>query len=243
MPKNIYDDPDFFKNYAQLNRSIHGLEGAPEWPSLLELLPSLKNLNIADLGCGYGWFCRYVKEKGATQVMGIDVSEKMIFKAKTMTTNNAINYYIKDMEQLELQKSSFNLVYSSLTLHYIKNISELLKTIFNSLLPDGHFIFSVEHPIYTAAMQKTDWIINSNGQRSWPVNDYQREGSRIKSWLGKSVEKQHRTIGTYLNLLIQQGFTITHVEEWAPSDEQISKIPELADERERPMLLLVSTHR
>jgi hypothetical protein len=59
----------------------------------------------------------------------------------------------------------------------------------------------------------------------------------------KGVIKQHRTIGTTLNLLIELGFTICHVEEWAPTAHQIETRPELAEELERPMFLLVSAQR
>jgi hypothetical protein len=57
------------------------------------------------------------------------------------------------------------------------------------------------------------------------------------------VVKQHRTLGTTLNLLIRQGFAIAHVEEWGPSDAQVAAQPELAEERERPMFLLVAADR
>jgi hypothetical protein len=33
MSQNIYDDPQFFAGYATLDRSVKGLDGAPEWPS------------------------------------------------------------------------------------------------------------------------------------------------------------------------------------------------------------------
>ena len=48
------------------------------------------------------------------------------------------------------------------------------------------------------------------------------------------------TMGTTLNALIALGFTITHVEEWGPTAEQIAALPELAEERERPPFLLVA---
>lgn len=65
MTQNIYDNPDFFAGYATLARSVQGLDGAPEWPALCALLPDLNGKRIADLGCGYGWFCRYALEAGA----------------------------------------------------------------------------------------------------------------------------------------------------------------------------------
>lgn len=55
--------------------------------------------------------------------------------------------------------------------------------------------------------------------------------------------KHHRTLGTLLNLLLELGFRLTRVEEWSPSDAQLAARPELAEERERPMLLLVSALR
>jgi hypothetical protein len=57
------------------------------------------------------------------------------------------------------------------------------------------------------------------------------------------VVKHHRTIGTTLNLLIQAGFSIGHVEEFRPTDEQIAARPDLAEELERPMFLLVQARR
>ncbi len=35
MAQNIYDNPAFFEGYAQLPRSVQGLDGAPEWRFLL----------------------------------------------------------------------------------------------------------------------------------------------------------------------------------------------------------------
>lgn len=59
MSQNIYDDPHFFAGYATLDRSVKGLDGAPEWPALQQMLPPLAGLRVVDLGCGYGWFCRW----------------------------------------------------------------------------------------------------------------------------------------------------------------------------------------
>ena len=39
MAQNIYDNPAFFEGYAQLPRSVQGLDGAPEWPALRAMLP------------------------------------------------------------------------------------------------------------------------------------------------------------------------------------------------------------
>ena len=87
------------------------------------------------------------------------------------------------------------------------------------------------------------WVVDVEGRKTWPVDSYLVEGQRTTEWLGKSVVKQHRTIGTTLNLLIRIGFIISHVEEWGPTDQQIQARPDWADARERPMFLLVAAQR
>jgi len=57
------------------------------------------------------------------------------------------------------------------------------------------------------------------------------------------VIKHHRTLATYINMLLQLGFAISHVEEWGPTDEQIAARPSLADEHQRPPFLLVAARR
>ena len=50
MTQNIYDNAGFFHGYSELPRSIHGLDGAPEWPTLRNMLPDLHGLRVLDLG-------------------------------------------------------------------------------------------------------------------------------------------------------------------------------------------------
>lgn len=65
----------------------------------------------------------------------------------------------------------------------------------------------------------------------------------MTDWLAKGVVKQHRMIGTTLNTLIGAGFAIRHVQEWSPTADQVAANPNLAEELERPMMLLVAAGR
>lgn len=129
MSQNIYDNPTFFAGYATLPRSVKELEGAQEWHALRALLPVLHDKRILDLGCGYGWFCRYAQQQGAREVLGLDVSEKMLAQAATMTQGTGIRYQRADLESLQLNES-YDLAYSSLALHYLSNIDALFATVF-----------------------------------------------------------------------------------------------------------------
>src|SRR6516225_6792793 len=100
MTQNIYDDEEFFAGYSRLRRSVEGLDGAPEWPALRALLPDLSGRNVLDLGCGFGWFCRWARQQGAAHVSGIDVSEKMLARGRAATPSSAITYTRADMDEV-----------------------------------------------------------------------------------------------------------------------------------------------
>lgn len=243
MPQNIYDDQAFFDCYAQLPRSQFGLEAAPEWASIQAMLPDLSGKWVIDLGCGYGWFCRSAREAGAAEVLGVDLSEKMLARARELTDDNGISYQRGDLEQLALPSQAIDLVYSQLTLHYLPDLAPVFASIYQALQPGGWFVFTTEHPIYTCPVRQGGWLTDDEGQRSWAVNNYQNEGKRVSNWLADGVVKYHRTLGATLNALMAAGFAIRHVNEWGPTAEQIEANPALAEELERPMMVLVSAQR
>lgn len=242
MAQNIYDNPDFFAAYIQLPRQVRGLEGAPEWSAVRAMLPQLAGKRVADLGCGFGWASRWMRAQGAVSVLGIDLSERMIARARADTTDPAIEYRIADLETLELPEAAFDLIYSALTFHYVENFQRLTRMIHKALAPGGDLVFTAEHPIFMAAAH-AHWIMDEDGRETWPVNGYSIEGERRTDWFVKGVLKYHRTLGTTLNTLIDAGFELRRVEEFAPTREQIEQSPELAEEIERPMMLLVSARK
>src|SRR5258707_9900845 len=114
------------------------------------MLPDLRGLKVVDLGCGFGWFCRWARQHGAAEVTGLDLSDNMLARARAATSDDSITYQRADLELLELPAARFDLAYSSLALHYIANAGRLFGTIRQALVPGGDFIFSTEHPIYMA---------------------------------------------------------------------------------------------
>ena len=242
MTQNIYDNDEFFAGYSRLGRSIEGLAGAPEWPALRAMLPPLRGARVLDLGCGFGWFSRWTREQGAAETVGIDVSEKMLARARAETSDPAIIYERADLEQVELPERAYELVYSALAFHYLESLERLLQQVHRALVPGGRLVCSVEHPIYTASI-KPGWIRDAEGRRRWPIDSYQAEGLRTTDWLTPGVRKQHRTLQTYLNLLLGLGFVLRRLEEWGVTTDQVAARPSLAEERERPMFLLLGADR
>lgn len=243
MKQNKYDDAEFFSAYEKMPRSEKGLEGAGEWPLFRELLPDFQNKHVLDLGCGFGWHCRYAREQGAQSVIGVDISEKMLQKAREMTNDSAITYIQSAIEDIEFSDGQFDIVLSSLAFHYIASFEDICRKIHRFLKPRGAFVFSVEHPIFTAR-EKQDWYYDDKGNPlHWPVDHYQDEGIRHTSFLDNQVIKYHRTISTYVNELIQAGFQINAVKESFVTDEVLKKYPEWKDENRRPMFLLIAAEK
>ena len=103
-------------------------------------------------------------------------------------------------------------------------------------------VFSVEHPIYSAPTTQT-FVSTESGHHAWPLDNYLNEGQRVRTWFVDGVVKQHRTIATYVNGLVDAGLVLDRIEEWGPSAEAVAARPELADDRHRPWFLLLRATR
>lgn len=236
--KNIYDDKQFFNQYAKMSRSQQGLSGAGEWHQFQALFPDLSGKSVLDLGCGYGWHCKYAVECGAKQVLGIDLSEKMIHEAKEKNSDPKIIYQVCGLDDFDYPANSFDCVISNLVLHYIADIDTIFRKIYLTLKADGVFLLNIEHPVFTSGV-KQDWIYNSSGKpKYWPVDDYFYPGERVTHFLGQNVMKQHHTLTQILMGLINTGFQLEVVEEAMPSADMMD-IPGMPDEMRRPMMLLI----
>ena len=242
MKENRYDDEPFFKKYSEMERSKKGLEGAGEWSELKIILPDFTGKRVLDLGCGYGWHCKYAVEHGADFVLGTDISNKMLQVANRRNNDDKIKYQCIAMEDLDFQPETFDIVLSSLAFHYVENLEPLVKNISSWLKKGGELVFSVEHPTFTAYGEQ-DWYYDEDGKiLHFPVDNYYYEGRRIAVFLGEKVVKYHRTLTTYFSAMLQNGFTIQHMVEPKPP-ESMMNIPGMKDEMRRPMMLLVSARR
>ncbi len=240
MKQNKYDDPEFFDKYAAMQRSIHGLAAAGEWGDFRDMLPDLQDKRVLDFGCGYGWHCRYARERGARSVVGIDLSEKMLERARAMTHDSNVEYRRLAIEDFDGPEGAFDVAISSLAFHYIERFDAICKRVARVLVPRGEFVFSVEHPIYTA-LAAQDWHYGPNGEKlHWPIDDYHAEGVRETRFLGNDVVKYHRTIAAYMNALIEAGFAIRKVSELRPTQDMLERHPAWQEEFRRPMFLLIA---
>jgi ubiquinone/menaquinone biosynthesis C-methylase UbiE len=242
QPQNIYDDPGFFASYKDLRLNDTGLNGALEVPAIRRLLPDLYGKHVLDLGCGFGDFARYARDSKAASVTAVDVSAKMLDEARRLTDGSGISYIHCAIEKYDAGLNRFDLVVSSMALHYVADYRSVVLRVFRALRSGGRFAFSVEHPVCSA--NPVGWILNEHGQEQyWPLDRYQEEGKRKTRWFIDGVLKYHRTVTTYVGTLLAAGFQLEFLDEPQPIAEAIAKRPELQLHCRRPPVLMLVCFR
>jgi len=204
-----------------------------EKPAMFSLLLNLKNKKVLCIGVGTGHEANELKSKGADAI-GIDISEGMIEQAKKNFPE--ITFLVKDMLKLDFEEKSFDFVYSSLTFHYAKDLNQLFSGIAKILKSQGQLLFSTTHPIFDSTVQFID------GRKRFHVighkkdietkevktlGDYFTEEKRTQDWGNDFIVNfQHKTLTTWINSVIDAGFTIRKFVEPKPLKEAQTLFPE-----------------
>ena len=103
-----------------MDRSKKGLSGAGEWRQFQKFMPDFRGKRVLDLGCGYGWHCRYAAENGAASVLGTDISQKMLRRAEEMSVGTASGIVARPWKIWNSRMNPFDIVLSSLAFHYVR---------------------------------------------------------------------------------------------------------------------------
>ena len=248
MKQNIYDDKHFGKAYDIMRKEEkgHNANDVIEIPIFRKMIGNVKNKSILDLGCGYGENDKYFKEKGASSILGIDISKHMIEIANKENKIEGVSYKLLPMEDINTIDNKFDIVISSLAFHYVENYDKLIKDISLLLNKNGTILFSIEHPInlsfiQTNELEKNKIIINNRQYRL--LADYNREGLRENKWNDTIVKKYYRSFSTTINTLIKHGFIIDEINECKPNEEMINKNPKYINQYDCPYFLFVKAHK
>jgi len=118
--KAIYNSNEDFFNFLELNSS---------------------NSDILDYGCGVGSSLEKVIKFKPKKIIGIDISEVSIEKAKTNCgLKSNIELYVDNCEKTKFENNSFDIVYGTGILHHL-NFEICLDEIQRILKPGGRLLF------------------------------------------------------------------------------------------------------
>lgn len=245
MVQNIYDHPDFFEGYKHLRENACSANRLIEQPALFALLPDLSNKTVLDLGCGWGENCKEFVSRGAKKIVGIDCSQNMLEMAKKENPFDSVEFFRLPMEYVVALPYHFDVVVSSLAVHYVEDFSRLAKDIFQLLQPGGIFLFSQEHPLTTAILDKNPCWEQNNSQEviGYRLSGYGMTGERKVDWLVDDVVKYHRSFSDIFSVLLEAGFSIQAVKEPLPSQQIIEQYPRYRKCFHKPDFLLIKCQK
>lgn len=159
----------------------------------------------------------------------------MIAEVKRRLDDSRVSLQSTAIEDYTIEPKTFDIVISSMALHYIEDIKPLLHKIYEGLNNKGQFLFSVEHPVCTASQNGWKEV---NGSPSWLLNQYGKEGIRKQHWFVDGVIKYHRKLSTLVNELSEAGFCIKNIEEPTPDESLLISRPDFRLHVERPPIVI-----
>ncbi len=240
MEQNFFDNDTVFSGYCELRESENNCNTLMEQPEMAKLLPDLSGKRVLDLGCGFGHNCVDFVKRGASSVTGIDISHKMLEVACSESAHPAIDYRCLSMTEISSLDGGFDLVYSSLAVHYIKDFPALMHDISSLLNKGGTLLFSQEHPIYTASKDgQGHYILDEQGNKSgYCFSHYLVSGKREDEWFIKGRVYYHRTFSDVVNAVTDAGLVIQRICEPVPDAEMIARRPR-SDTLHKPLFMIV----
>lgn len=183
-------------------------------PAVISMCEPVAGLRILDLGCGEGYCSRELRQRGAKEVHGIDLSESMIAAAKAQETKHplGISYEVNCATNLDrLADGEFDLVVAVFLFNYltVEQTQKCMAEVFKVIRPGGRFIFSIPHPALPyMGEKKPPFYFNVDRNNYFSGRDNLFSGriwKRDGSWL--DVQLIHKTFQDYFEALGSAGFS------------------------------------
>lgn len=151
---------------------------------------------VLDVGCGNGIISRSLGKKGFT-VLGIDISEKAIEKAKALNKLDNVSFRVMSAEELAVSQEKYNAVICSEVLEHLEQPDKLLTVLHQSLKPDGVLIVTVP---------------NGKGPREVLVTKPVIAMQKKNNWLWRFVKKIKTGLGYKGTTVQSDADDLTHIQ-------------------------------
>lgn len=176
-----------------------------ERPTTLALLPDVSGRDVLDSGCGPGWYADWLVHRGA-RVVAVDCSRSMVELADRRVSGRArvLKADVRNFRGV-FPDSAFDLVLSSLVLHYLDDLSEVFVEWARVLRPGGTLVFSTHHPICQATLLDPGYLRPTLIEERW-------------GWLDETMRYYQRPLHDLTEPLTAAGFLIERICEPTPSE-------------------------
>jgi SAM-dependent methyltransferase len=223
MSRSVYDDNaqfylDFVDQWlADDEGYLHVLTGA--FTTLLG--ERLAGARVCDVACGEGYLGRYLAQRGAREVVGIDLSAELIDEATRRCDAPNLAYRVDDAHELaSVPDGSFDVAVSQLAMMDIPDHRRMFRAVRRGLTDAGVFVFSLLHPCFHGAPfrmpDEPKFEVDESGAPvAYVIRRYGTEGFWESGGTGVRghMGSYHRTLSTYINDLADAGFELERLEE------------------------------
>jgi AraC-like DNA-binding protein/SAM-dependent methyltransferase len=197
------------------------------------LFDDVSGKKVLEIGCGTGHSLKYLGERKASELWGIDISEKQIEKAREYLALHSLSAELicsPMEEECGLPVDYFDYVYSVYGIGWATNLESTFSRIASYVKKDGVFIFSWSHPIHKCVAIENDSLSFKKS--------YFDESWYSVALAGGAISLSDRKLSTYINALTKAGFIIEEMVE--ESDEDIIKLYKNSDFAEKAKMLPVT---
>lgn len=217
-------------------------------PAIFRIFGDVEGKRILDAGCGNGYLCRLLSNKGA-EVVGVDISKRSIELAENSEKEEPLNieYHVGSICNLPVcRDATFDAVVSNIVLQDLQDLDGAIRELHRILKPGGGLVFSIMHPCFSSPPVH-GWVrMPVDSQRSedwlyWKVDRYFDRSIEKWTYFGfPATYSFHRTLSDYMNALLKNGFSITAFEEPVPSQKDIEEhYRDLNDGERIPWFLVI----
>jgi SAM-dependent methyltransferase len=122
-----------------------------------QALSDIQGGRVLDVATGQGGFVQFLAEglAGYTQIVGVDITPRMIADARRATGQERIHFILMDAKRLGFPGESFDTVSISASLHHLADTTPVFYEIGRMLRPGGRLIVVEMHRDVTTEAQRT----------------------------------------------------------------------------------------
>lgn len=179
----------------------------------LHLFGDVSGKKLLEIGCGSGYSLKYHGDHKASELWGIDISEKQIEKTREYLSLNGFSAKLicSPMEEdCGIPVDYFDYVYSVYGIGWTTDLEGTFCRIASYLKKDGIFIFSWSHPIHKCVAVENDLLTFKKS--------YFDESWYSVALEGGAISLSDRKLSTYINALTKAGFIIDEMIEESDED-------------------------
>lgn len=193
-------------------------------PTLFEILGDLKGQTVLDAGCGEGYVTRQMVDRGAREVVGVDILEEMIKEARRNNRGyeDKVSYIVTDLRTtLPFKRVRwFDVVLLNMVLHNVDDADAVFQNLRGVLRAGSRLVLSILHPCFEFEQghrQRLHQLDSGEGEMVFEVTQAYSKPHHFPRgcfWSDrKKLRHYHRPLEYYLNLLGQHGFSCDGVRE------------------------------